>query len=181
MIRTMISSSTLYVLSRSLISLISRNVSQISLPGTPARTRPSSPTRGAASRLAIKTPLLLSSSRTDPLKAFPTELSQRIFSKLSIKDLAKCARVSKKWARSQSLNYGEPWTSTMFWFHPIEHIVITVWFQHYRKENFQDDSLPPGKWTKRESKQNWVRHIYLSSSNPDMLTHVCSVKCILKQ
>jgi hypothetical protein len=31
-----------------------------------------------------------------------------------------------------------------------------VWFQHYRKENFQDDSLPPGKWTKRESKQNWV-------------------------
>jgi hypothetical protein len=32
----------------------------------------------------------------------------------------------------------------------------TVWFQHYRKENFHDESLPPGKWTKRESKQNWV-------------------------
>jgi len=33
---------------------------------------------------------------------------------------------------------------------------ISVWFQHYRRENFHDDSLPPGKWTKRESKQNWV-------------------------
>jgi hypothetical protein len=32
-----------------------------------------------------------------------------------------------------------------------------VWFQHYRKENFYDTSLPQGKWTKRESKQNWVR------------------------
>lgn len=32
-----------------------------------------------------------------------------------------------------------------------------VWFRYYRKENFSDDSLPPGKWTKRESKQNWVR------------------------
>ncbi|KAJ2968740.1 hypothetical protein NUW54_g13127 [Trametes sanguinea] len=38
----------------------------------------------------------------------------------------------------------------------------TVWFQHYRKENFHDESLPPGKWTKRESKQNW-RLIYLQS------------------
>ena len=32
-----------------------------------------------------------------------------------------------------------------------------VWFQHYRKENFYDTSLPQGKWTKRESKQNWVQ------------------------
>lgn len=32
-----------------------------------------------------------------------------------------------------------------------------MWFLHYRKDNFCDDSLPPGKWTKRESKQNWVR------------------------
>ncbi|KAF9540043.1 hypothetical protein CPC08DRAFT_770873 [Agrocybe pediades] len=117
-------------------------INVVSLPGTPARTRPSSPTRGAASRLATKTPLIISSSRTDPLKAFPTELSQRIFSLLSIKDLTKCARVCKKWQRSQSLNY--------------------VWFQHYRKENFQDDSLPPGKWTKRESKQNW-RQVYLKT------------------
>ncbi|KDR68682.1 hypothetical protein GALMADRAFT_231010 [Galerina marginata CBS 339.88] len=119
-------------------------VNVVSLPGTPARTRPSSPIRGgASSRLASKAPLIIASSRFDPLKAFPTELSQRIFSKLSPRDLAKCALVSKKWARSQSLNY--------------------VWFQHYRKENFHDDSLPPGKWTKRESKQNW-RQVYLKSA-----------------
>lgn len=36
-------------------------------------------------------------------------------------------------------------------------LLCSVWFQHYRKENFHDESLPPGKWTKRESKQNWVR------------------------
>jgi len=120
-------------------------VNVVSLPGTPARTRPSSPVRGggAASRPVAKNPLIISSSRTDPLKAFPTELSQRIFSRLSPKDLSKCAVVCKKWARSQTLNY--------------------VWFQHYRKENFHDDSLPPGKWTKRESKQNW-RQVYLKSA-----------------
>jgi len=119
-------------------------VNVVSLPGTPALTRPSSPVRssGNASR-PIKGPLLLSSSTSrDPLKAFPTELSQRIFSKLPIRDLARCALVSKKWTRSQSLNY--------------------VWFQYYRKEHFHDDSLPPGKWTKRESKQNW-RQVYLKS------------------
>jgi len=71
----------------------------------------------------------------DPLKAFPTDISQRIFSYLSIKELARCARVSRKWAKSQTINY--------------------VWFQHYRKENFHDASLPPGKWTRRESRQNW--------------------------
>ena len=37
-----------------------------------------------------------------------------------------------------------------------------VWFQHYRKENFHDESLPPGKWTKRESKQSW-RTTYLKT------------------
>ena len=39
----------------------------------------------------------------------------------------------------------------------LTHLPI-VWFQHYRKENFHDESLPPGKWTKRESKQNWVSY-----------------------
>jgi len=50
--------------------------------------------------------------------------------------------VSKKWSRSQTINH--------------------VWFQIYRKENFHDVSLPPGKWTRRESKQNW-RLVYLDS------------------
>ena len=44
---------------------------------------------------------------SDPLRAFPTDVSQRIFSRLSIRDLARCSRVSKKWNRSQTLNYGE--------------------------------------------------------------------------
>ncbi|KAA1475458.1 hypothetical protein DENSPDRAFT_842241 [Dentipellis sp. KUC8613] len=115
-------------------------VNVISLPGTPARSRPSSrpssPTRGAAGRPAPR-PLHLSSRirSSDPLRALPTEISQKIFAQLSIRDLARAARVSKKWRKSQTINY--------------------VWFQHYRKENFHDESLPPGKWTKRESKQNW--------------------------
>ena len=33
----------------------------------------------------------------------------------------------------------------------------SAWFQYYRKEHFDDDSLPP--WTKRESKQNWVSNL----------------------
>jgi len=113
-------------------------VNVISLPGTPDRTRPSSPVRGASAR-PLRGPLHLS-SRRDPLKAFPTEISQKIFTHLSIRDLAKCALVSRKWRKSQTINY--------------------VWFQHYRKDNFRDDSLPPGKWTKRESKQDWrVTHL----------------------
>ncbi|GLB36672.1 putative A Receptor for Ubiquitination Targets [Lyophyllum shimeji] len=114
-------------------------VNVVSLPGTPDRTRPSSPIRGAAAR-PLRGPLHISSARRDPLKAFPTEVSQRIFGLLPVRDLARCALVSRKWRRSQTINY--------------------VWFQHYRKENFQDDSLPPGKWTKRESKQDWrVTHL----------------------
>jgi hypothetical protein len=45
---------------------------------------------------------------------------------------------------------------------------ISVWFQYYRRENFHDDSLPPGKWTKRESKQNWAsRLLILTSIRPE--------------
>ncbi|KAF7288716.1 Dolichol-phosphate mannosyltransferase subunit 1 [Mycena chlorophos] len=116
-------------------------VNVVSVPGTPARTRPPSPTRNGASTRPLPGPLHIS-SRRDPLKALPTEISQRIFSRLPLKDLARCALVSKKWNRSQTINY--------------------VWFKHYRKENFQDESLPPGKWTKRESKQNW-RVVHLSN------------------
>ncbi|TFK86529.1 hypothetical protein K466DRAFT_550240 [Polyporus arcularius HHB13444] len=118
----------------------------MSAPGSPGRSRPSSrpasrpqsPTRGSRPSPLQSTGLRAISR--DPLKAFPTDVSQQIFSLLSIKDLARCSRVSKKWNKSQTLNY--------------------VWFQLYRKENFHDESLPPGKWTKRESKQNW-RTTYL--------------------
>ncbi|RPD70808.1 hypothetical protein L226DRAFT_538620 [Lentinus tigrinus ALCF2SS1-7] len=121
-------------------------VGVMSLPGSPGRSRPSSrpasrphsPTRG--SRPSPLQPIVLKAIPRDPLRAFPTDVSQKIFSFLSIKELSRCSRVSKKWNRSQTLNY--------------------VWFQHYRKENFHDESLPPGKWTKRESKQDW-RTTYL--------------------
>jgi hypothetical protein len=85
----------------------------------------------------------------DPLRALPTELNQRIFGALALRDLARCARVSRKWARSQTLNY--------------------VWFQLYRADSYQDASLPPGKWTKRESKQNWVR--------PSTCSDLCDRAC----
>ncbi|KAG1765445.1 hypothetical protein EDD22DRAFT_880876 [Suillus occidentalis] len=122
-------------------------VGVFSLPGTPARSRgpsrpssrPVSPTRSGLTRTASGLPRGLSS---DPLKAFPTQVSQSIFRWLGISELATCARVSRKWNKSQTLNY--------------------IWFQHYRKENFHDESLPPGKWTRRESKQNW-RMTYIKS------------------
>ncbi|KAF8553609.1 hypothetical protein OG21DRAFT_1413985 [Imleria badia] len=122
-----------------------------SAPGTPARSRapsrpssrPSSPTRRANPRSALSSTLTSKPPSSDPLKAFPTQISQRIFRWLSISDLASCSRVSRKWNKSQTLNY--------------------VWFQHYRKEYFHDESLPSGKWTRRESKQNW-RSTFLSTS-----------------
>ncbi|KAI0668629.1 hypothetical protein C8Q78DRAFT_1045233 [Trametes maxima] len=125
-------------------------VNVVSLPGTPSQSRPGSrpgsrphsPTRRGARPSPLQAVSALKPNSTDPLRAFPTDLSQRIFSLLSIRELARCSRVSRRWNKSQTLNY--------------------VWFQHYRKENFHDESLPPGKWTKRESKQNW-RTIYLGS------------------
>jgi hypothetical protein len=77
---------------------------QVSLPGTPDRTRPSSPVRGASSR-PLPGPLHIT-SRRDLLKVLPTEINQRIFSYLPIRDLARCALVSRKWNRSQTINYG---------------------------------------------------------------------------
>ncbi|KAI0761186.1 hypothetical protein BD413DRAFT_249194 [Trametes elegans] len=126
-------------------------VNVVSSPGTPSQSRPGSrpgsrphsPTRrGIARPSPLQSVSAHKPTSKDPLRVFPTDVSQRIFSQLSIRDLARCSRVSKKWNKSQTLNY--------------------VWFQHYRKENFHDESLPPGKWTKRESKQNW-RTIYLGS------------------
>ncbi|KAI0031858.1 hypothetical protein K488DRAFT_78822 [Vararia minispora EC-137] len=116
-----------------------------SLAPSRAPSRPPSrpPSRSGTRRTALsplKSPRTLDGDdkpRTrDPLRALNTEINQRVFSLLSIRDLARCTRVCKRWSKSQTLNY--------------------VWFQHYRKENFHDESLPPGKWTKRESKQNWL-------------------------
>ncbi|KIK91832.1 hypothetical protein PAXRUDRAFT_34778 [Paxillus rubicundulus Ve08.2h10] len=123
----------------------------VSTPGTPARSRaPSRPSSRPVSptpRTNLRNiPGSASASKflfSDPLKALPTQISQRIFGWLPTSDLASCSRVSRKWNKSQTLNY--------------------IWFQNYRKENFHDESLPPGKWTRRESKQNW-RVICLSTT-----------------
>ena len=89
----------------------------MSLPGSPGRSRPSSrpasrphsPTRGAVARPSSLHPLsALKGSTRDPLRALPTDVSQRIFALLSVKELARCSRVSKKWNKSQTMNYGEP-------------------------------------------------------------------------
>ncbi|KAG1746842.1 hypothetical protein EDB19DRAFT_1894083 [Suillus lakei] len=136
----MMSSSAWYVSLPSTQVSITQHILKFSLPGTPARSRgpsrpssrPVSPTRRGPTRSASGLPLKGLSS--DPLKAFPTQVSQSIFRWLGISELATCARVSRKWNKSQTLNY----------------------------KNFHDDSLPPGKWTRRESKQNW-RMIYINS------------------
>lgn len=96
-------------------------VNVVSLPGSPgSKSRPTSrPTSRAtspsrASSRPVRGPLHLTPTSprvaTDPLKAFPTEVSQKIFRRIGIKDLANCARVSRKWHKSQTLNYG---TSTL--------------------------------------------------------------------
>ena len=55
----------------------------------------------------------------------------------------------------------------------------TVWFRRYRKENFNDESLPPGKWTRRESKQNWVRAISFLPRRANFL--LCRESCTPSQ
>ncbi|KAF9016867.1 hypothetical protein BDZ89DRAFT_1094412 [Hymenopellis radicata] len=102
-------------------------VGVVSLPGTPSRTRPSSPQPQLQSRRSGLSSLSVPTNGA----VLPTELSQRIFSRLPVKDLARCSLVCRKWARSQTINYAIP------------------------EREFHDESLPPGKWTKRESKVNW--------------------------
>lgn len=90
---------------------------EFSLPGTPVRSRapsrpssrpssrPASPSRRGPARSANV--LLPRGFSSDPLKAFPTQVSQKIFRWLEITELATCARVSRKWNQSQTLNYSK--------------------------------------------------------------------------
>ncbi|KAF8707926.1 A Receptor for Ubiquitination Targets, partial [Rhizoctonia solani] len=88
----------------------------LSRPSSRPGSRAASPSRLGASGRKLRGPLMLGGAvrHTDPIRAFPTEVGQKIFSQLGIHDLAKCAR-----------------------------------------DNFQDEHLPAGKWTRRESKQDW--------------------------
>ena len=96
------------------------NFHQVSIPGTPTRSRPhsraSSPRPGASTR-PIPGSLYLPGNRrsaSDPLRILPTELSQGIFGYLSVPQLALCALVSKKWNRSQTINYGTNFSRVSF-------------------------------------------------------------------
>lgn len=95
-------------------------------------------------------------SRTDPVRVLTTELTQRVFSLLDVKDLARSSQVCLKWNKSQSLNYGmSPHSPTPFRLtHPS--VSSTVWFLQNRKLELGDKTLPTGKWTRKESKENWV-------------------------
>ncbi|KAI6128694.1 hypothetical protein EDD16DRAFT_1472027 [Pisolithus croceorrhizus] len=139
-------------------------INVFSSPATPARSRapsrpssrpssrPGSPTRRSHLREDMAPLISIRSRSTDPLRAFPTQISQRIFRWLDVSDLAACSAVSRKWSKSQTLNY--------------------IWFLQCRQESFFEDTLPPGKWTRRESRENW-RLVYSklisdksTSSNP---------------
>ncbi len=131
----------------------------MSIPGSPGRSgpgsrpasRPRSSTRGS-----LQSPSTVKGASRDPLRILPTDISWHIFSLLTTKELARCSRFSKKWNQSQTLNYGESLRDLSKPATCLIHLPCAVWFQHYRKENFRDESLPLGKWTRRESKQKWV-------------------------
>lgn len=86
---------------------------QVSIPGTPARSRPTSRPSSRATSPSRRSNLRglsalsgVTKSSRDPLRVLPTDVSQKIFGQLSIRELAKCARVSRRWSKSQTLNYG---------------------------------------------------------------------------
>ncbi|EST05134.1 F-box domain protein [Kalmanozyma brasiliensis GHG001] len=143
-----------------------------SATGTPLeRSRPASPTRAhSSSRLAVETDTTdfdsdtassskpssrlrndvskkrssAKRSKTDPLRAFTSEIAQHIFLQLPVESLLSCSGVSKRWRRSATLNY--------------------CWYRHYQHAfSATDSSLPAlpawgsggAKWTRRESKTDW--------------------------
>ncbi|KIS68850.1 uncharacterized protein UMAG_12196 [Mycosarcoma maydis] len=85
-------------------------------------------------------------SKTDPLRAFTSEIAQHIFLQLPVESLLACSGVCKRWRRSATLNYS--------------------WYRHYQHSfaaSSLDSALPAlpawgsggAKWTRRESKTDW--------------------------
>ncbi|TIA91059.1 hypothetical protein E3P99_01219 [Wallemia hederae] len=73
----------------------------------------------------------------DPMKVFTHDISTNIFRRLSQQDLKQCHRVSRRWRKSQVINY--------------------IWFEIYRQRFFDGETTSSlqGKWTRRESRQDW--------------------------
>ncbi|PWN44547.1 hypothetical protein IE81DRAFT_10205 [Ceraceosorus guamensis] len=150
-----------------------------SAPGTPHISRPSSPGGSSAAALhhltlaaaentasASSVPKKASSlrsepftrikhkSKTDPLRALPGVISQRIFLSLPVQALRSCSLVCRRWRRSATLNY--------------------CWYRIVQSQSMQGDSTPSGpsstlldvvnststgagaRWTRRESKVDWL-------------------------
>ncbi|KAL7416716.1 hypothetical protein BDY24DRAFT_378033 [Mrakia frigida] len=87
---------------------------------------------------------------SDPIKAFSSEIGIKIFGLLDLKSLARCQRVSRRWGQSQTINY--------------------VWYLHHRAYKFAQGeetlekekaliltNLPVGKWSRKESREDWRR------------------------
>ncbi len=72
--------------------------------GSRPASRPHSPTSKPTSLQPLA---VVKGATTDPLRVLPINISLRIFSLLTVKELARCSRVSKKWNKSQTLNHGE--------------------------------------------------------------------------
>lgn len=119
-----------------------------STPGTPSRSRapsrpssrPVSPTRRATPRNAPSATPASKSLSSDPLKAFPTQISQRVFRWLSILDLASCSRVSRKWNKSQTLNYSV-WCRVFV----LRVLTLTSMVSTLSKRAFSGRELAPGQ------------------------------------
>jgi len=127
----------------------------VKTPATPraqsrASSRSTSPTR-ANKRRELKE----KEKGLDPLRRLPGELSQKIFGSLDIHSLLNCGRVSKRWRKSQTINW--------------------CWYVHYQRKSFtyfDDDwygeKLP--SWTKKESKTAWAQRFASTYRRDDLAT-----------
>ncbi|EPQ30381.1 uncharacterized protein PFL1_01907 [Pseudozyma flocculosa PF-1] len=85
-------------------------------------------------------------SKTDPLRAFTSEISQHIFLQLPVSTLVSCSQVNRHWRRSATLNY--------CWYRTYQHAFSVDSLSTSQPE------LPPwgsggAKWTRKESRTDW--------------------------
>ncbi|KAI5478299.1 F-box domain, cyclin-like domain containing protein [Pseudohyphozyma bogoriensis] len=134
----------------------------LSVASTPSASRSASPTRapgspggggrngrsrsGAGKPRRDKTKELAKAAANaatmDPLAKFPGEVNVRIFGLLGVDDLLTCGLVSKKWRRSQTINWS--------WFTLLESITYVS-----PSERTQTTSGLP-TWRRGDSKVDWA-------------------------